>query len=42
LLRAAGQEVYTPTLTGLGERPHLLPKTMMIKLKKRKVVDFTC
>jgi pimeloyl-ACP methyl ester carboxylesterase len=23
LLRAAGQEVYTPTLTGLGERRHL-------------------
>ena len=25
LLRAAGHEVYTPTLTGLGERSHLLP-----------------
>jgi pimeloyl-ACP methyl ester carboxylesterase len=24
LLRAAGHEVYTPTLTGLGERAHLL------------------
>ena len=24
LLRAAGHEVYTPTLTGLGERKHLL------------------
>ena len=24
LLRAAGHEVYTPTLTGLGERSHLL------------------
>ena len=24
LLRAAGQDVYTPTLTGLGERSHLL------------------
>ena len=24
LLRAEGQEVYTPTLTGLGERAHLL------------------
>ena len=23
LLRAAGHEVYTPTLTGLGERHHL-------------------
>ena len=24
LLRAAGHDVYTPTLTGLGERSHLL------------------
>ena len=24
LLRAAGHKVYTPTLTGLGERAHLL------------------
>ncbi len=24
LLRAAGHEVYTPTLTGLGDRAHLL------------------
>ena len=24
LLRAEGHEVYTPTLTGLGEREHLL------------------
>ena len=23
-LRAAGHDVYTPTLTGLGERSHLL------------------
>ena len=26
LLRAAGHEVYTPTLTGLGERAHLLTR----------------
>src|SRR5437660_372527 len=26
LLRAAGHEVYTPTLTGLGERAHLIGK----------------
>ena len=26
LLRAAGHEVYTPTLTGLGERSHLLSR----------------
>jgi pimeloyl-ACP methyl ester carboxylesterase len=24
LLRAAGHDVFTPTLTGLGERAHLL------------------
>ena len=24
ILRAQGQEVYTPTMTGLGEREHLL------------------
>jgi pimeloyl-ACP methyl ester carboxylesterase len=30
LLRAAGQDVYTPTLTGLGERRHLFsPETTM-------------
>lgn len=28
LLRAAGHEVYTPTLTGLGERSHLLDRSV--------------
>jgi pimeloyl-ACP methyl ester carboxylesterase len=28
LLRAAGHEVYTPTLTGVGERAHLLAPTV--------------
>ena len=28
LLRATGHEVYTPTLTGLGERAHLLAPTI--------------
>ena len=28
LLRAAGHEVFTPTLTGLGERAHLLTPTI--------------
>ena len=32
LLRAAGHEVYTPTLTGLGASSHLLPKIDRITL----------
>lgn len=32
LLRAAGHEVYTPTLTGLGASSHLLPKIDKITL----------
>jgi pimeloyl-ACP methyl ester carboxylesterase len=28
LLRRAGHEVYTPTLTGLGERSHLMSRTI--------------
>ena len=28
LLRGAGHEVYTPTLTGLGERAHLMSRTI--------------
>ncbi|WP_037161835.1 alpha/beta fold hydrolase [Rhodococcoides fascians] len=28
LLRAAGHDVYTPTLTGLGERSHLLDRSV--------------
>ena len=31
-LRAAGHEVYTPTLTGLGASSHLLPKIDRITL----------
>lgn len=27
MLRSAGHDVYTPTLTGLGERSHLLSTT---------------
>jgi pimeloyl-ACP methyl ester carboxylesterase len=27
-LRQAGHEVYTPTLTGLGERAHLMNRTI--------------
>ncbi len=32
LLRAAGHEVYTPTLTGLGANSHLLSKIDRITL----------
>jgi len=28
LLRQAGHEVYTPTLTGLGERAHLMSRSI--------------
>lgn len=31
LLRAAGQEVYTPTLTGLGERRHLFHPDLLME-----------
>ncbi len=32
LLRAAGHDVYTPTLTGLGERAHLLSPTVNLSM----------
>jgi pimeloyl-ACP methyl ester carboxylesterase len=38
LLRAAGHEVYTPTLTGLGERAHLLSREVDLDLHIRDVV----
>jgi pimeloyl-ACP methyl ester carboxylesterase len=38
LLRAAGHEVYTPTLTGLGERAHLLGPHVDLDLHIRDVV----
>jgi pimeloyl-ACP methyl ester carboxylesterase len=37
-LRAAGHEVYTPTLTGLGERSHLLSRAVDLDLHIRDVV----
>src|SRR5262249_17334723 len=37
-LRAAGHEVYTPTLTGLGERSHLLTAGIDLDLHIRDVV----
>ena len=38
LLRAAGHEVYTPTLTGLGERSHLLRPGIDLDLHIHDVV----
>ncbi len=39
LLRAAGHEVYTPTLTGLGERSHLLSSAIDLDLHITDVVQ---
>ena len=38
LLRAAGHDVYTPTLTGLGERVHLLRPDIDLDLHITDVV----
>jgi pimeloyl-ACP methyl ester carboxylesterase len=38
LLRAAGHEVHTPTLTGLGERDHLLDRRTDLSLHVQDVV----
>lgn len=38
-LRAAGHEVYTPTLTGLGERAHLLSPAIDLDTHIRDVVN---
>jgi len=38
LLQAAGHVVYAPTLTGLGERSHLLPPAIDLDLHIRDVV----
>ncbi len=37
-MRARGQEVYTPTLTGLGERAHLLSAAVDLELQITDVV----
>jgi pimeloyl-ACP methyl ester carboxylesterase len=39
LLRAAGQEVYTPTMTGVGERSHLLSDTIDLDVHIQDVVS---
>jgi pimeloyl-ACP methyl ester carboxylesterase len=39
LLRAAGHEVYTPTLTGLGERSHLVSPDVDLDLHVRDITS---
>jgi pimeloyl-ACP methyl ester carboxylesterase len=39
LLRAAGHEVYAPTLTGLGERAHLLSRDVNLDTHIQDVVN---
>ena len=39
ILRAAGHEVYTPTLTGLGDRAHLLSPAIDLDLHIRDIVE---
>jgi pimeloyl-ACP methyl ester carboxylesterase len=39
LLRAAGHDVYTPTLTGLGERSHLVGPHVDLDLHLRDIVN---
>ena len=38
LLRAAGHEVYTPTLTGLGDRAHLLGPAVTLDTHVQDIV----
>jgi pimeloyl-ACP methyl ester carboxylesterase len=39
MLRAAGHEVYTPTLTGLGERSHLADRSINLDTHIRDIVN---
>jgi pimeloyl-ACP methyl ester carboxylesterase len=39
LLRNAGHEVYTPTLTGLGERSHLMSPTIDLATHVKDIVN---
>ncbi len=39
ILRGSGHEVYAPTLSGLGERAHLLSKDVDLDLHVRDVVE---
>ncbi len=38
-LRMAGHEVYTPTLTGLGERRHLLTQDVGLDTHVRDILN---
>ncbi len=42
LLRRARHEVFTPTLTGLGERSHLLTPRVDLSTHVRDVVNHLC
>jgi pimeloyl-ACP methyl ester carboxylesterase len=39
LLRKAGHEVYTPTLTGLGERSHLMSRAVTLDMHIEDIVN---
>ncbi|MGL4393546.1 MAG: alpha/beta fold hydrolase, partial [Fusobacteriaceae bacterium] len=39
LLRAYGYNVFTPTLTGLGEREHLLTKDINLSLHAQDIIN---
>jgi pimeloyl-ACP methyl ester carboxylesterase len=39
ILRAAGHDVYTPTLTGMGERVHLLSEAVDLNLHIQDIVN---
>ena len=39
LLRAPGHEVFTPTLTGLGERAHLASATIDLNTHVQDIVN---
>ena len=39
LLRATGHDVYTPTLTGVGERAHLLNPTIDLSTHIQDIVN---
>jgi pimeloyl-ACP methyl ester carboxylesterase len=42
LLRQAGHEVYTPTLTGLGERAHLMGRMIDLSTHIQDIVGVIC
>src|SRR5262249_7371378 len=40
LLRQAGHEVYTPTLTGLGDRAHLINRAINLDTQGKSMFDY--